>query len=379
MRVLFLGQRGIPAHSPAAQRERRVEALAQALAAAGHDVTVTGSRPYTTRTLCSYNGVRLKNLFSLNPEIPGGWIHAFLETARLLRGNYDIVHLHGWRLAVLAPLAVLLAPAATFVWTVDWIPVAPRGLMRLVARAAAGAVDAVTTPSRQLQYRLRSELGILSEYVSNGYSVPVLAELPVRRWGLRAGQYCITTANDPRAVLWAAAAMRLSKSRKKLVVMSTATGRLKRLSRRLPFLRFVGPQTGRSRLSLLRQAAAVLVMGPTVQTDELLLTMDSGRAIIATTEPYHEEVLGVSARFVQADDAAGMAAALGAVLRNHQVRSAWGRKARRRARMHFTWQRIVPEYLELYSRPRSQAVPVDSARQPGGAAQPAFARANAGR
>jgi len=370
MKILFIGQRGIPTFSREALRERRVEALATSLAETGHEVVVTCARPFISRSIKRFNGVELKHLFSLNSEKPGGWIHAFLELMSVWRRKSDAVHMHGWQLAVLSPMAVLLNPEASFIWTVDVLPDQPRWLLRLVVRWAVASCDVVTVPTRQLQYRLLQELGVRSYYVPDGYQMYSLPNLPLSRLGMRKGQYCVTIAMKPREVRFIARAYAKAKTRKKLVVLQRRKGYFKRLAREFSFLYFVGDPGRREMASLLSQAAMVIAAGHETALETLLYVMDSGKAVVATAQPQFEETLGVSAQFVREGDEEGLTQALRSVVNNKKQQAVWGAKARRRARRHFKWSRIVSEYLELYHSPVALPVPVDSAR-------PSFAQVKA--
>jgi glycosyltransferase involved in cell wall biosynthesis len=364
MNILFIGQHGIPTLSREAVRERRVEALATALAAAGHRVSVTCASPFISRSLRRFNGVSLIHLFSLNPDRPGGWVHTLFELWQILRWRSDIVHLHGWRLAVLSPVAVLLNPTATFVWTADEAFRYASRFGRIIARWTAAVCDVVTVPTRQLQYSLLQQAGINTQYVPDGYEPHLLPNLPATRFGLRQGQYCITTATEARDIRWIAKAYTKAKTRKRLVVLHEPAGAWRRLFKQYPLLYFVGvaPEGRRLALSLMNQAAVVIVAGTDLPSETLLKVMDSGKTVVAAAEPQYEEILGASASLVNAGDAAGLTEALKEVVSSKRTQEFLGSRARRRAKAHFSWSRIVPEYLELYHTPMTRTVAVDSAR-----------------
>jgi glycosyltransferase involved in cell wall biosynthesis len=370
MKILFLGQRGIPTLARQAAREKRVEALALALAAAGHQVTVTCAPPFVARSLRHFNGITLKHIASLNPQRPGGWLHTLLSLRLIWR--HQVIHLHGWRMAALSPVAVLLKPLATYIWTVDTFPKRYHRLAGFVARRAAAACDIVTVPTREFQWHLLAGFGIHAQYVPDGYVAEALPHVPVSRFGVKAGQYCITTATSAADVREVAQAYAQTKTRKRLVVLAENKGNLRRLSRKYAFLHFTGAVGRREELSLLGAAAAVIVAGGDTPHELLLQIMHGSGAIIAQTLPRYEEVLGVSALFVKPGDVAGLTEALNDLVLRKERQAHFGARARRRAKAHFAWTRIVPEYLELYHASIAQAVALDSA-------QPSFAEAPAAR
>src|SRR3989344_4864362 len=307
MKILFLGQKGIPPLRPAgsagqAAREHRVEALASALAAAGHKVTVTCAQPFVSRHLRRFNGVALRHVFSLNPLLPGGWVHSFLTLRVVGKAASDVVHVHGWRQAVLAPLSVLINPEATFIWTVDTLPARVGVVYVLVARWAAKMFDVTCAPTRELQYRLLTEFGIRAQYVPDGYTPEALPPVPAAHFGLRKGQYCVLTTTDITDIRWVTKGYEQAKSRKKLVVFAEKTPALSRPARRHPFLIFVSEAGRRVRASLIAQAAAVIVTGNETDSETVLTAMDSGVPLVVTATPLFSELVGATAPVVKPGD-----------------------------------------------------------------------------
>jgi len=364
MKILFVGQRGVPALIEKARPERRVQALAQALAEDGHDVAVSCGQPFVSQNISRFNGVELVHLFSLDPAKAGGWVHAFLELVIIWWRQSDVVHVHGWKLAALCRVAAFLTPRSTFVWTVDAIPSWPLWIVRPIVRGAAKVFDAVTVPTRALQYVLARDLRVTTNYVPDGYTSAALPNIPLKHFGLRHGQqYVLTLAGTPQATRAVARACAQAGLRRKLVVLKEQRGVWTRLAKRFPFLHFAGEQSGRALATLLAQASVVVVADNDAPHDAILQTMDYGRAVVATTPSPAEEVLGGAALFVKADDATGLTAVLKSVAGSCRRQAAWGAKAQRRARAHFTWPRIVPEYVALYHYPQVKPVTLDSARQ----------------
>src|SRR3989338_9854872 len=97
MKILFLGQKGIPCITPDDKtgRERRVEALATLLAKKGHRVIVTCARPYTPKSLRKFNGVLLRHLPSFYPDVAGGGVYELLSGFRIVKVNAAGVRLNG--------------------------------------------------------------------------------------------------------------------------------------------------------------------------------------------------------------------------------------------------------------------------------------------
>ncbi len=339
-----------------------MEALAQNLAKEGYEVTVTCGRPYVARDINKVGGVKLAHLFSLDPRKTGGWAHVLLEIGLIWWSKPEVAHVHGWRTGALSLVAARLCPETTFVWTVDGPPNLPQWAARAIGREAVKVFDVVTAPTRALQYRLARDIKVAAEYVPDGYQAYSAPPIPLKHFGLRKGQqYALTLNSTPAAVRQVAKAYQKAGARKKLVVPRAATGPLARLARQYTFLHFAGEQGGRGRQTLLEQALVVIADKETSR-EELLQAMECGKPVVAITPLPAEEVLGGAALLIKAEDRKNLANTLKAVLNSKQKQVVWGRKAKRRARAHFTWERILSEYKAFYHHPRVRTVVLDSAK-----------------
>jgi glycosyltransferase involved in cell wall biosynthesis len=366
MRVLFIGQRGIPVLSYKAGilREKRVQALAEVLIKKGHAAVVLCAQPFISRHLTSFNGVKLIHRFSLNPEKPGGWIHSIFELATLWKEQPDVVHIHGWKLAIMVRMAVLLSPESTFIWTIDSVPNLKQGLVRLVARRAALTVDVVTVPTRKIQYTALSCWGVRARYVPDGYHEISETELARKELTLRKDQYCLCTATSSQDIRRVAQAYSKAKTKKKLVILQERKGYLKRLAKEFPSLLFAGELSGRRLKALINGAAVVIVAGEETSIDTLFQIMDSRKAVVAMTGAGYEEILGVSAQYYKDGDVAGLTELLKGVVANVRTQKSWGNKAKLRACKNFQWSQIASEYISLYHYPLVRTVAIDSAFKP---------------
>jgi glycosyltransferase involved in cell wall biosynthesis len=362
MHIMFMGQRGIPAQSYTDSTEKRVEALASLLSQDGHTATVTCSKPYYKSKIRRFGNMRLVYPFTFNPEKPGGLLHIFSSLFILWRTQPDVAHIHGWKTAVFVRFAALLSPETTFIWTISYIPASKRRLTSFIAWQAKGAFDAISTPYRQLQYQLLVQYNLRCQYIPDGYVQPRIADTPAKHWDLRKGQYCATTATGREDIRWIAKAYSNLTTRKKLVVLTEPRDNITRLQKQFPFLIVLPVQHGRAYASLIRQAAVVIATNPAGSAEHLLHAMDAGRAIIATSHPFNEELLGTNAQIVKQGDTDGLLSALRAVVPSPKIQNSWGSAAQKRAQNHFHWHRIVEEYKTLYHYPVVRRVPLDSVR-----------------
>lgn len=359
MHILFFGQKGFPKLSERenASTEARVADVSAAFAEAGHQVTVFGTKPYLTAPRQRQGLITLHRLSSLDPRRPGGWFYLLAGVRAARRLQPGVIHVHGWQAAVLARL--LPQRIATLIWTIDRLP--KRSLSRWFVRFVAHPFTDVTVPTRKLQYQLLVAYGLRARYIPDGYTVGTTPLLALSAWRLRAESYSVVLAHSPQALRRAALAYKQTGSRQKLVVLQEAQGAYKRIGSQFKHLRFVGALSGRARRSLIAGARSVILADGGSSPTVVLEAMDAARAIVAVNHPLYQELLGVTAQFVGVKDEAGFGEALTSVVKDLAAARSWGRKARTRARRHFTQERIMTEYLSAYASVL-RMVPVDSVR-----------------
>lgn len=363
MKILFVGQRGIPIFGNKGNtgREQRVELLATQLAHLGHTVFVMAAKPFVYPSIMRYNGVEIIHRGSVTYANTVNIWH-LLDTLLFMRSERpDVVHVHGWRAGVFIRLMHWVNPAASYIWTIDTLPDKYARLATLVARISAPVCEAITAPTRQLQYLLLQLLKVRTVYIPDGYVVSDLPTLPLSRFGLRKGQYCVTTATTPDALRFVAQGYKRIGTKKPLIVFTDATAALHRMKRYFPFVTFVPEHSHRIQTTLIAGAATVIVAGNTVSHDTLFAAMDAGRAIVATTDPLSEEVLGVTAKFVKYGDIHGLASALMQMVKDLPTQRSYAVAAQRRAQQHFSAPRIMAEYLTAYRARVVKTIPLDSA------------------
>ncbi len=362
MKTLFLGQLGLRAGmgQPKSSREQRLEMLGRALVDAGHSVTILGTKPFTDATITNFHGIQLRLKPSLNPEKAGGWLYIVASLLTLWRQQPSVAHIHSWRMAALVSIAALLSPETKFVWTIDALPRQYHFVARLIARQAHRVCDSITVPTRVLQYQLLTAYRVSTYYIPDGYVPPVLKDLPLKTFSLRNNQYTVLLATNPDHIKSAIRAYATLKTAKKLVILSEPSVAWQRLLHKKSFVYFIGHKTGRQLHTLIRHAHAVIAYPEPAQLDVLLQAMDSGRRIVAANDPLFQETLGLTATYFNPSKVKDITDALQFGLKQANVR---GIKARTRAQNHFTWKRIVPEYLTLYRHNELAVVPIDSARQ----------------
>jgi glycosyltransferase involved in cell wall biosynthesis len=198
-------------------------------------------------------------------------------------------------------------------------------------------------------------------YVPDGYEAADWPTLGLAKIGIRTKNYNFTTATSPAEIKTVARAYKNAGMRRKLVVVEELKGQNKRLKRQFNFLHFTGDLGERALQAVMKGAALIILDGGKTTLNTVLTAMDAGKGVVATTSAGYQEVLGVTALMVKAGDSDGLTRAIKQIS-NNVFRGQLGKKAQKRARAHFTWERILPEYIELYHYPLLRAVNIDSAR-----------------
>ncbi len=382
MRIAMVGTRGIPARLGGA--ERVVEELARHLVLRGHEVLVYCRRGHVGANGNGRCGSGLVRLFT--PHCEGKHLEAFTATASavwdLLRRDVDVVHVHSPGPAMLSWLPAAAGRAVVLTvhapdWRRDkWSPTA-RTLLRGGLWCGMKCAAQVTAVSASLADELENRYRRPVLHVPN--AAPACRAVGVRClpfWGLAPGRYLLhvgrivpekrldlllqgwkTATSDVRS----AAARRSSPdaSSWKLAVAGpwddSSYGRACRAAAG-PDVIFLGPQYGRELGELYSHAAAVVQ--PSVLEGMSLVLLEAaahGRCLLAAEIPANREVLGDSALYVQPDDAAALAAALGRCMECEDERARLGESARRRLAELPTWADVAQTMERIYQAARAEA------------------------
>lgn len=363
MNILFWGQLGLPrlTQRDEASAEVRAAVLARDWAVRGHTVSLIGTYPYVTRR-GNDHGITTTYRPSLNPTKPGGFVFQLLGLLHLIRTQPDIVHVQGWTATALLPIAIMLSRTTSFILTIDHLPSRYRRIAKLLIKLLLPHLQALTATTRQVQYSLLQDMGIRSIYVPDGYTEQT-ATVSLHSLKLRKGQYVLLLGRNMAHLQRVARAYKQAGVRKKLVIPGEITPALRRLYRTYRGVTLVGDLRGKALQAVLEGALFVVAADETVSVTTILHTMNAGRALAAVTTPLYQETAGTTALFFNKLDRPGLLQLLQSLADDEGKRHAIGAKARTRARRHFLWSRIMPEYHALYHG-HSFVGSVDSVRKP---------------
>ncbi len=201
MKIIMIGQKGIPAHSGGI--EQHVDYLAQALAKRGHQIVVFTRPYYTPKTLKQYRGIRLISLPSLKTKNLDAASHVLLATlyAIFKEKDADIIHYHGIGPALFLWIPRLLKPRIRVVSTFHcqdyyhqkWSLLA-RFFLKLGELCSVFLSHQTIVVSRDLKQYIESRYHYSPTQIPNAVKDPLLPgpniQLRVlREWNLAKEQY----------------------------------------------------------------------------------------------------------------------------------------------------------------------------------------------
>lgn len=387
MRIAFIGQKGIPAHSGGV--EHHVEEIATRMAEMGHEVTVYARARYTRARMPLYKGVRIVYLPSIRAKHLEAISHTFLATLHALAARYDVVNYQSIGPAslcwIIRALSYKTAVVATFHckdyehakwgWFARWYLYASEIITCRLPHE-------VIVTSRTLQAYVRQRYRRHASYIPSGVTVaPDPASDIIAQWGLRPKQYILAVSRlvpHKNIHLLIEAFIQLDNHRLlppgfKLVITGDGAytdeyiRRLHNLTGGRPNIICTGGQYGRALAQLFSHAYCFVQPSCAEGLSLALLeAMGYGLMPVASDIPGNREAAAEAGIFVTPGSSAAIAAGLIYALNSPEKASALGRRAMLRVHTHFQWDDAVRRTLQRYMKhaiplAHTPAVPVSSA------------------
>lgn len=259
MRIVFIGQKGIPATYGGV--EKHVEDLATRLVANGHEVLVYTRKKYTSDKIKIYKGVELVSIPNIATKHLDAISHTFMACLDVVfRQKADVVHFHSigpsllsWIVKIFKPKARLVATFHSQCYNHQKWGVFAKFFLQLGERMICSVPDKTITVSRTLTDYAARRYGKKTVYIPNGVEMPTTKEADkIKRWGLERGNYIVSVSRLVRhkGVQYLIAAYKQISTDKKLVIVGDGAftddyvQELKDLAGSNPNIIFVGNQSG---------------------------------------------------------------------------------------------------------------------------------------
>jgi glycosyltransferase involved in cell wall biosynthesis len=360
MRIAILGTRGIPASYGGF--ETFAEHLSTRLVTRGHEVTVYCRSHYVSPRQLEYHGVRLKVLPTIRHKYFDTVVHTFLSALDAAPRRFDAALICN---AANAPFAPLLRLTGTPVaLNVDGLE-HKRKKWNLIGQQYYLLTERLATI---LPNRMITDAGVIKDYYLARYNAPStmiaygseVERRPnpdvVRRWRVEPNRYVLYVSrlepeNNAHLVIEAFKKVRTAH---KLLIVGDAPyahdyiNDLKARARgdkRIVFTGFVFGQDYRA----LQQNAYCYVHATEVGGTHpaLLEAMGFGNCVLTLAAPENIEAVGDAAILYQNES--DLARKLQRVLRDGSLVHSFRNRAQSRVREHYTWDRVVDQYEQLFA------------------------------
>lgn len=199
MRIIMIGQKGLPAHSGGI--ERHVDDLATRLAGAGHEVIAYCRKSYTLNYnfVKEYRGVRLIYIPTFRSKHFETMINTFFASLHALFLRADIIHYHGIGPSLFAWIPRIFAPRCKVIATFhcqDYFHQKWGAIARCVFRAgeyvACRWTHKTIAVSKLLRRLIKQRYGRDALYIPNAVTIPNrVMPNKIKRYGLERGSYLL--------------------------------------------------------------------------------------------------------------------------------------------------------------------------------------------
>jgi glycosyltransferase involved in cell wall biosynthesis len=367
MRIAILGTRGIPANYGGF--ETFAEHLSTKLVARGHEVTVYCRAHYVSPRELEFQGVKLKVLPTIKHKYFDTIVHTFFSALHAVPKRYDAALICN---AANAPFATILRLAGTPValnvdglehkrkkW--NWIA---RSYYLLAEKLATILPNETVTDARVIQEYYLARHRAVSTMIAYGAEVERRPDPSVRRWRVEPNRYVLYVSRlepENNAHLVIEAFKRVRTAHKLLIVGDAPYARdyikdLKARARRDRRIIFTGFVFGSDYRALQQNAYCYVHATEVGGTHPALLeAMGFGNCVLTLAAPENIEAIG-DAGIAYADEN-DLAEKLQRVLRDGSLVHSYRNRAQARAREHYTWDRVVDQYEQLFAQMAGQPLP----------------------
>lgn len=363
MKIVFIGQKGIPAKNGGV--ERYVESLALNLAEQGQEVFVYSRKNYSLG-LKEYKGVKIISL----PSLPGknfeAISHTFMACLDVLFRKVDVIHFQSIGPASLLWLVKLLKPRTPVVFTFHcqdyyhqkWGGFA-KWYLKFGEKVGCLWADKIIVISKELNNYVKNNYKKEAVYIPNGASLNELMPVrEIRGFGLEGNDYLVSVSRLVRhkGIQYLIAAYKQLKTDKKLVIVGDGAytddyvRELHDLAKGNDNIIFTGNQSGRALAELYSNAYAFVQPSESEGLSIALLeAMSYGRPCVVSDIEANKEALGNTGLIFKDKDVNDLKDKLEYLLNNSNQANTFGAAALERVKLEYNWKNIVASVQKVYN------------------------------
>jgi glycosyltransferase involved in cell wall biosynthesis len=366
MKIVFIGQKGIPASSGGV--ERHVEELATRLVKEGHEVICYCRNHYTPKDLQEYKGVKLIHLPTIRTKHLDAIVYTLLATIDILFKKVDIIHYHAIGPSSLLWIPKILKRRAKIVSTFHsddrkhqkwgWLAKICLGLGAFVSIRLS---DKAITVSRVQKEKCRKEFGGNSIYIPNGVPIQekVASNFIKEKWGLNSNDYILAVSRLIRlkGLHYLIEAYKSLETSKKLVIVGPVNYAdkyikyLKDLAKDNPNIIFTGEQKGKILAELYSNACLFVQSSETEGLSIALLeAMSYGLPVLVSDIPGNKEAVADIGFVFRNKSANDLQRKLKFLLDNPEIAEERKEKAREHVTLNYNWDKVVRKTINLYEQ-----------------------------
>lgn len=365
LRIVMIGQKGLPPRKDSGGIERHVGELGRRLAARGHEVIAYVRPRFTDARHAVYEGIELRRLPSVPTKHLDTATHVFLASVAALFVRADVIHYHGVGPATFAWIPRLFARRARVIVTfhsIDrfhkkwgWFA---RMYLRFGEWAAVRFPHRTIAVSRSIQRYCRERYDAEVTYIPNGAVIhPYPGDDLLAQWGIGKEGYVLTAARlvPQKGIHFLIDAYGGIETTKKLVVAGTASlgdeygAYVRRMGEGDSCVVFVGFQEGRALAQL--YANAYLYVHPSEAEGlsiSILEAMSAGRCVLVSDIPENVESIDHSGLSFANADVRDLREKLTSLLNHPEIVAERGAKAKAWVAREYDWDRIAAETEKAY-------------------------------
>lgn len=364
MKIVFIGQKGIPAITGGV--ESHVEELAVRLVKSGHEVSAYTRPNYTNPKLKKYKGVNLISLKSIASKHLDAITHTFRACLDVRKREVDVIHFHSigpssliWLVRMLKPKTPVVATFHTQCYKHQKWGLLAKMYLKFGERVICKSPDKTIVISKNLKKYAFEKYACDAVYAPNGVSIPEnrIARDIKKQWGLTEGSYIVAVQRLIRhkGVHYLIEAYNKLRTNKKLVIVGAGTftddyvAELKAMAKDNPNIIFTGNQTGRT-LNELYSNAYMFVQPSESEglSIALLEAMAYGKACLVSDIPENREAVGSIGRTFVNKNPMDLALNLLYLLKQEKLVKKMGQLGRTRVAKNYDWDGITKKVIKIY-------------------------------
>ncbi|QQS60730.1 glycosyltransferase family 4 protein [Candidatus Falkowbacteria bacterium] len=365
MKVVFIGQKGIPAIGGGV--ERYVEDIATRLVTQDHEVIVYTRPYYTSKKITSYKNVSLVSLPSIRTKHLDAISHTFLAVVHACFSKVDIIHFQSIGPALLSWLPKLLRPKMIIVSTLQsrdyehlkWGSFAC-AMLKLGERFMCRFSDELIVVTEKMKDYVKSEYNFAATVVPNGSNLYDVIENDdhIKTLGLEKQNYIVAISRLVRhkGLAYLIDAYKQLTTNQKLVIVGSGSftddyvSELKELAGDNPNIIFTGNQSGES-LAQLYSHATLFVQPSESEGLSLALLEAMSRQVPVLVSDILENTDAVKdAGFIfESKNITDLKEKLQFILDDPEQARVMAIAGRKIIEKHYNWENIVQDIMKLYT------------------------------